>query len=84
MEKLKTKMRFPQIVWEEKEVELSEEELLIWLNDGAAPLIWHKMTEQEKQHTLGYKMVDQLTKIDMEFLTLTKEQEELINELEEL
>jgi hypothetical protein len=53
------KITFPQIVFESKEIEVSEEiaESLLYHNEDVGKFVWDNMTEQEQGWTEGQKWV---------------------------
>jgi hypothetical protein len=55
----KIKILFPQIVIEQREVEVTEEQydVLMLDNIGVTDFVWKNMTEQEQQWTNGEKWV---------------------------
>ena len=58
----KVKISFPQIVVEQREIEVTEEQFEDLTehssDDEKADFIWSKMTEQEQQWTQGKKWVE--------------------------
>lgn len=65
MAKKTIEISFPQIVMERKKVEIFEEELDYLMESGSESeqndFIWRKMTDLEKQHTLGKAWMESIT-----------------------
>lgn len=58
---MKVKIRFPQIVIDCKEVEITEEQYngLTERPNGLSDFIWDNMSEQERNHTHGKKWLQE-------------------------